>query len=275
MDFNTYHFQNYRSLIRERVKEMRIKDHRFSLRYFAQRIPVQYTYLSKVLNTGKSHLNEDHLHKLGVLLDFNEEELEFMLLLRSRDVTSEHARKEYLTKKIESIVEKRTVSAQYRKMSLEVNNEISYLLNPHAVIVHMALDIEEYRKSPARIGSLLGISNAMLTEILKTLEKNKFIVTGDSCFDIKAVNSQKIHFGREHSLMRTHQALQRTAHEARLISTAEEDKESFNATFTMDSNGLAEAKKLTKKFISDMQKIAANSRSRNVFQLSLSLLKWF
>lgn len=277
MSINPYQYQDYRSLVKARVRDLRAKNSRYSLRYFAQRIPVQYTYLSKVLSDAKakSNLNEDHLHTLGTLLNFSEEEIDFLLLLRSRDLATRRGHRDFLTKKIEGIVSERSISASYKKSKIDLNNEISYLLNPYAVITHMALDIEEIRKNPICLSSYLGISRELLIQILFLLEKNSFIEIGESPFEIKSVSSQKIHFGREHPLMRTHQALQRTSHEARLMTTSEQDKESFNATFTMDESGLVESKKLIKKFVSEMQKIAGNSRSRNVYQLSLSLLKWF
>ena len=65
-----YKQTSYKQIIKDSVKEKKQQRSSFNLRKLAECIPVQYTYLSKVLNHEEAHLNEDHLFKACRLLDF-------------------------------------------------------------------------------------------------------------------------------------------------------------------------------------------------------------
>ena len=92
---------DYKQTIRELVKLKRQRQPSFSLRRLAQLIPIQYTYLSKVLNDDKAHLNEDHCFRIAQLLDLDLPQTEIFLLKRSLAGCSDSQRRAFLTAQLE------------------------------------------------------------------------------------------------------------------------------------------------------------------------------
>jgi len=56
--------------VKDRLSELRKEKPSLSLKNIASKIPIQYTYLSKAMNDGKTHVNEDHLFTMAQILDF-------------------------------------------------------------------------------------------------------------------------------------------------------------------------------------------------------------
>src|SRR4051794_24029697 len=111
--FSLYSSQNYKDIIKTRVRYLKTRKAGVSLKKLADQIPIQYTYLSKSLNDELTHLNEDHLFRLGSLLDFLPDEVEYLLLLRARNLTTNTQRKDQLECRIGDIQRKRVVRADY------------------------------------------------------------------------------------------------------------------------------------------------------------------
>lgn len=274
--YDLYQYSDYKQALRDRVSFLKVGSVTWTLKKLADKIPVQYTFLSKVLNSPESHLNEDHLFRAATALDFLPDEIDYLLLLRSLAITGDFNRKEFLTRKIESIKKLRSISADHNRLSsIELQQVIAYLLNPLCMLTHVALSIPEIQRNPQSLCSLLGVSNAKLKQILELLEANSFIELGEKRFEVTEVKDAVTHFGREHPLMRVHQSALKSSLQNRLNQTQEDFKESFFVTFLMDDKGFEKIQNLFKKFIADVQQIKNEAEDTNVFQLSFDLLKWF
>ncbi len=274
--YDLYQYAEYKQALKQRVLFLKQSKSQWTLKKLAEKIPVQYTFLSKVLNTKDTHLNEDHLFRAATALNFLPDEIDYLLLLRSSSVTGEFSRKEFLTKKIDHIKKQRNISADYSVMSsVNLQQEMRYLLNPLALITHVALSLPEIQKSPPRLGSLLGISQAKLTEILEILEANEFIEINKRKLEILKIKPARTHFSREHPLMRVQQSSLKNLLHTRMSQTPEDSKESFFVTFSMDEEGFSKVQELFKNFIKEVQSIKSQSKNTNLFQLSFDLLKWF
>lgn len=274
--FDCYQYKDYKSLLKARLSFLRKSNPSLSWRQLAQKVPVQATYLSKVLNQDHVHLSEEHLFCLGQWLDFRMDEIDFMFMLRSLSTATQAARRDYLTKKIEDIRKKRTVSADYvEEQTKLISDRVDYLLDPLSVIIHVSLFIKKYQKDPRLLCPLLGIGTDRLKQVLTTLAKNKYILLGDGAFDVTKVNDVKPHFGREHPLMRIHQSALKSNLLSRLSQTAETDKESFVVTFTMDATGFEKSKQAFSQFLKELQGISFTRRSEKLYQLSFDLVQWY
>src|SRR5579871_1206910 len=108
---------DYKKAIRARIKDRASLRRPLTLKKVAERISIQYTYLSKALNDEKTHLSEDHLFAIGKLVDWMPEETDYVLLLRALAVASNPERKEDLRLKIARIRKARRLRADLREFN--------------------------------------------------------------------------------------------------------------------------------------------------------------
>ena len=69
----------------------------------AERVGVQASYLSRVLNDEKAQFSEDQLYRILEVLGFNEEEREFLFLLRTYEMTSLARRRLEIERRIRKV----------------------------------------------------------------------------------------------------------------------------------------------------------------------------
>lgn len=267
---------DYRETLKSRVKSLQVRRPGLTWKKLASEVPMQYTFLSKALNSETTHLNEDHLFTIAKSLEFFPDEIDFLLLQRAHAVSQDRSRKEYLFKKIEGLRRKNKIVAEERTFSSsQLMSEMSYLFDPFAVVVHVALDIPEYQRDPRKLCSPIGISVAKLREILRTLSASGFIELDEDGITVKKLLNMHLHFGREHALMRHHQSLLKTQINSRLSQVDEADKVSFLTTFSMDDRSYEQVKEHFQTFIKKVESVARESKSKRVYQLSFDLFKWF
>lgn len=115
---------NYRVLIRERIKALREKQPGFTLGRFAEKLGLEASYLSRVLNDSRYHFSEDQLWRILENLGFPEWEIEHGLLLRAHETTALASRREALARrirfrmKVRDYSELENVRADLARMSL-------------------------------------------------------------------------------------------------------------------------------------------------------------
>jgi hypothetical protein len=273
---NIYEHTDYKLAIKSRIKVLKTTQPQKTLKKLAQNIPLQYTFISKVLNSDTVHLGEDHLFKLSQQLEFLPDEIDFLMLLRSSQTSHSPQRREYCLQKIEQIRRQREISADFATSTSEgLKKEMAYLFNPYCMLIHVALFIKEYKQSPQKLSGYLGIPFEKLREALIILEDCGYIVTGEEPFDIKEVKQRYPHFGPEHPLTRLHQSTNKNHMLQKLAQSSEENKDSFFVTFTMDDEGFTKVKKLFRDFLKQVQDVTFDSKHKQLYQLSFDLLKWF
>ncbi len=274
--FQLYGFDDYKQAIKARVKNLQASRPGLTMKKLAERIRVQSTYLSRVLNSENSHLSEDQLYTLGRQLEFLPDELDFIQLLRSHQASDEPHRRQMLYSRIDQQRKSRLASAETKPFHLEAfQSEVAYLFTPLAIVVHVALFIKSYQKNPRLLCPQLGISDAALKNILQILDASDYVVLADDDpFKVLEVKSKYPHFGREHPLMRAHQTTLKTMLQSRLNQTAESEKESFLVTFSMDEAGFKKVSDEFRKFVSKVQSVSFDGKHTNVYQLSFDFLKW-
>lgn len=271
-----YEYDSYKKIIQSRIKELKTKNPSFTLKKLSTSIPVQYTYLSKVLNEESVHLNEDHLFRTAKILDFNDRETEYFTLLRSYEAATDPERKLYLKNKLENFKKDRVLDAQFKQsVEARLSEEMRYLFDPFCIVVHMAMHIPEVRKSPIRLCTLLKITEHRLKNILLILERNGFVeLRSDDPLRIKKLHEGHIHYGKDHPLMRTHQSLLKAAIPSRLQQVEESDKHSFLATFTLAPADFEKIKTEFQSFTKKVEKIVKDSTEQGVYQINFDLFRW-
>ncbi len=268
---------NYKTSILNRVKDLRPRKKSLTLKKLSEVVEVQYTYFSKVMNSSNLHLSEDALFILCKYLEFFPDEIEFILLQRSYEVSSQPERKSALLLKLNKFKEERNLNAPIKGIPTSTSflKEMEYLFNPLAVLVHVGLNCKNLREDPRQFCSKLGITVQQLKEILKILERNDLIhLAPTNSLEVIDVIQKRSHFSKEHPLTRIHQNLLKMELQQRLQKTAENDKLSFLATFTMDEPGFKKLKAEFQFFLKNAEKIAAQSTNQEVYQLNFDLFRW-
>src|SRR5271170_3057867 len=110
---------NYKQAIRGSIKDRANAKRPLTLKKVAEKISIQYTYLSKALNDEKTHLSEDHVFAIARLVDWLPEETDYVFLLRALAVTTNTERKTELKLKLERIRKARRLRAGLQEFNAQ------------------------------------------------------------------------------------------------------------------------------------------------------------
>lgn len=269
-----FEFDNYKDAIKAKVKEAKSHGKPLTLRAVAEKLRIQYTYLSKVLNDEKAHLSEDHLFEVGQLLGLLPDEIDYLGLLRSLAMTQHASRKNFLLNKLNVYRKRQQVSAEIREFSPQgVNEEIHYLFDPYCVVVHVALLLPEYQEHPRRLCSVLGLSPERLQITLSRLQALDFVELDESG-NVKKVTKSRIHYGTDHPLMRAHQQIFSGLCQTHLQRVEENKKHRFMTTFTASESTFRFVAEKLGEVIKEAQKHSRDFTSDHVYQLNYELFRW-
>ena len=273
-------YTDYKQVIRERVKELRRGNSKLTLKRVASLIPIQYTYLSRVLNQKDLHLAEDHLYRVGEILRFSRPDREYLILLRSYANTASGSRRKDIWKKIQKERARLGLHADLHEgdeiaaNSQREIDEIRYLSDPLCAIVFVSLSIAEYRRDPRKLATHLNLSERRLKGLLEILRSLGKIETGTNLFQILQVHSTKSHFSKSHPLMRVHQQLFAGLSQEQVVKTDEERKEIFLATFTADPKTFERIRKELQTVLKRVEGWVGEAEHAEVYQLNLQLFPW-
>lgn|GEM_PF-1722662 len=275
-----YNFSDYKEAIKAQVKYIRAKRPGLTMKELALRADIQHTYFSRCLNDDNTHLGEDQLFIIAHNLDLLQEDVDFLMILRSFATTQEQSRKQFLFKRIDDLRKRKIASAEHKDGQRDGNSEsfvaeMKYLFNPLCVLIHVSLFIKSHQKNPRGLISKLGISNEQLRDTLQILDKNEYIeLAAHDPYQVLKVHQKFPHFGREHPLMRAHQASLKAIAQSRLAQTPESLKESLLFTFTMDQPGFEKVRDEIKSLVRRIQETTFDSKQEHLYQLSLDFFNW-
>lgn len=107
METSLFSHRDYKTLIRQRLKEKRAANRAFTTARLAEKLNVQAAYLSRVLNSEVAHFSEDQLYRILVALDLPPALRDFGLLLRAFRTTTLADRRRDLEQRIQLYEETR------------------------------------------------------------------------------------------------------------------------------------------------------------------------
>lgn len=276
MAFLIYEHLDYKKILKERVKDLKKSKPKFSLQYLANALDIQYTFLSKVLNSDQHQLNEDQIFLAGYALEFLDDEVDFLLLLRSHQATQNKTRKNFLFQKISTIQKRLSLSLEKVEPSAaQLDHDVRYLMDYNTLVVHAALSIKSIQKNPNILTSLLDLDPVRLKEILTLLDQMGKIEYDPKSGEIRKLINTRLYFGKDHPMTRTHQLIMKTTLNQLSFNEKEDKKENFFITFTTDPDGFEKIKKQIKSFTADVQKITFDHKHTGVYQMNLDFLEVF
>jgi len=268
-------YTDYKKVIKDRVKDLQSSRSGFTLKRLAERIPIQYTYLSKVLNDERAHLNEDHLFQIGQLLDFYSHEVEYLQLLRAYQTTENATRKKTLFKQLERMGRDLGLSAKKKTgTDMQLQREMSYLMDPFCMLVFVGLHIPMYRQDPKRLAVPLGLTLERLKGILSILAEIGQIETGTTPFQVLKLNNSRTHFDKNHPLTRMHQHLLGISCQNQILKLKEEEKENLQITFTADERTAKRIREELSKFLKTLEGDVKGAKNEQLYQMNLQFFQW-
>lgn len=265
---------DYKKVLKIKVKEGPRPGSRLTWKKIAERIDVQYTYLSRTLNRDDVHMSEDHLHEICKLLQLMPDETEYLLSLRGLATAGSQARKDYLTKKIQALRQAKRINAPAEQGSL-ASGEIHFVLSPLAWVTYFALGIKRQRENVRRLAPLLGIDVGQLKGILHSLHDLGLIEIENDIFNVIKVNKNHFHYGLEHPLTRLHQQALRLACDAHFQKLPEGKRQRFMVTFNADESCHRKIEELFNQFILEVEKQVVKAPSQATYQMNFELFPWF
>ena len=270
------HTWDYKSMLREAASERRRRGYPATMRRLAERVGMQHTYFSKVLNTDSKHLSEDQLYGIARELGMFAHEIETLMLIRSHAMTSNPTRRHELAEVIETRRAQQSVHAEFRVSESPHGpvDESAYLLDPINVIVHVAMDVPGLRENPRTVAAALGLTLEQLQMRLRLLETLGFLELSPDGRRVLANRKQAIHYGKDHPLMRHHQAAIRQLSAAQAYRLPEELRHAFMVTFSTDATGRRRVRELFDRFLADLQKALRDRPNTEVCQLNFEIFRW-
>lgn len=274
---NVFNETNYKEALREQLKYLNANraSRKLSFRSLASKLNIQHTYLSRVMNNDNVHFSDDQVYELASLLEFSTEEIEYLVLIRSHEVSTSEVRKISLQKKIDSIRQGYKLKAEQGKFhESQLDKDIRFLLDPYSVIILTAFSIDEYALKPKKLCAKLGLSDEKMKEIIKKLAELGFLDFDSETFAITKVGSPHMHYSTDHPLMRAHQQIMRAMCSTQLLKINDEDKKSFMVTFGADSATVEEIKAKFLVFLKEIEPLVVEAKAENAYQLSFDLFQW-
>lgn len=269
---------SYKSAIRVALRDYNEArgSRRLSFRKIAEAIGIQHTYLSRALNQESVHLSEDQLYAVATRLGLEEDDIEFLFLLRSAAVTRIAPRRERLERQIAKLRKAHLVRAQSRDFrGREFQRDIDQLLDPYCVLVHTALSVPAFASNPRALCQVFGFTETRLKSCLRLLADLDYLTHHAETVSVSDLKPIHQHFSKEHPLVRTHHQLLRTLASAQLLKTDEDEKRSLQVTFSADAKTFQRIGERFFAFIAaEVEPQVIQAESKSVYQLSFDLFRW-
>jgi len=267
-----YAHTNYKELLENLMENNNLGlEKKIKYADMAQAARIQSPYLSKVLR-GNADLNEDQLFLLCQFFQLNEEQINYVMLLASKNKTTNPERQQYLDKQLIKLInkKKKLASRLTNTSTKNIDPSPEYYLNPIIQIVHQYLFIKEYQNNIDKLKITLGLKDNQFSNILKTLEELKLIKNrGKKTIAL----SQDLYLKPSSPLSLPHLKLIRQ-HSLEKVSVSSDDHKVFSATFTASKKSYLKLKESYLKFLEDCKTISSESNPERVYQLNIDMFPW-
>jgi hypothetical protein len=268
-------FLDYKASIKWLLAEhKKVASSRFTFERLSQACRVHKTYLSRVLNSDTTHLNDDQLYRASQFLGLTKRDREFLFLLHSYQKTDIKERKEELRDKIASFQELK----QKSESKLSFRNEHSerelaeYYYDPNMQLVHMFLKVRKYQNDTHLIADKIGISYDYLTSILSKLESHGLIALEGDAY--KVISGAVTHLTVDSPLFKAYRVGQRVRALDRIQKLENDRTYNFNVLITSNETVRKEIQTRFIKWLQEVQSIVMDSEDQEVYQMSFDLFDW-
>jgi len=269
-----YELLSYRKLIKEVVEEKKKQGIEISFQKIAEKMRVQKSYLSKVIN-NQADLSGDQLYLLSKILAFSEDEKYFINLLWEYERTALSERKNEIFDKIKIVQEKKkeiSSNINANQLKTETFFEQEYYLDPYLQLVHIFFSIEEFQKTPGKIKKILNLSSERFREIINKLVMLKIISKEKNGHYKNRITG--LHLPKNSPFFSSWLRSVRLNSLAQNLTSSQNDNYNFSVIFSADHKTQETINKEFLIFISKMQSLVKEAESKHVYQVNFDFLKW-
>lgn len=264
---------NYRKAVEEIVEIRKKMPGKYTLRKLADSSGLQASFLTNVLK-GRFDFNADQLFAVAVELDLTNVEREYLLLLLEYERSVHKPRREELKNKIDELRKENQKSEKH--LSVKVVDAASidqsqYYLDPFAQLTLIYLNLKDYSRQPEKLGSVLGISQSHLGEILKLLVKIGYVQIENKNYRVIARNT---HLPKQNPLSGPHLTMMRLKTIDQLQRLSPEQTYSHSVTFTGNEETKAQLSDAYLNFLKKAEAIVKPAPSEKAFQMNFDLFPW-
>ncbi len=270
---NVYGYLHYRKAIQEKFDLLKAGPGRLTLRKLAEDSGLQASFLTNVMK-GRFDFSADQLFAVAVNLEFTEKEREFLLLLLEQERCNLSSRKEYLAKVITDLRNENQRTENHisaKPIELSTDTLAEYYLDPFVQLVHVHLNLPEYKNTPEKMAAGLGISKVHLASILSTLDKIGYIKRSKNNYEVIHRNK---HLPKDNPLCGPHQSAMRLKSIDQLQRLSSKQSYSFSATITGSEETWEEIRDAYLNFLKKAESIVKVAPSQKAFQINFDLFPW-
>ncbi len=270
---NIFQYLSYRSLLKEQCLAWK-KTHRgASLQRLAEEAGIQSPYLSNAFKE-RAHLNADQIFSLAQILHWDDETLNFCLLLMEWERAGNPKRKLLLKQKIDRTKKDKLESkANLKKEILQTSteDEQKFFLNPYYSIIHAFMGVAKFSANPQLVGKVLGLKDTQFQNLLKDLLTMQFLEKKSGAIVKKRKN---FHLPKESALCGPHLQLLSVATNQQLQRITDDEKYNFSVTFTGDAETKEKVQREFLDFLRKIEGIVKEAPSNEVYGLRFDLFSW-
>lgn len=269
---SVYDFESYKQVLRSFISARRKADPIFSQSQLADRMGVQKSYLSRVLN-GEAHLNADQLYLLAGEINLRDDEFDYLLLLLEIERCGLESRRQGLIRKRDEIRSAKMQSDQFLERTAavpDIQAFTEYYANPLIPIVHMYLTMPKFLSNPSLAQTELGITPLQLQAALSSLEKCGVLVLDKKRYRLAKIN---LHLSPDSPLFKIYATQFRLMSIQHLQARSQDPDYFFTASFSTNEKTRREIKKRFLEFLRWMSQEVAKETPSNVYHLNFDLFK--
>src|SRR3989339_493234 len=272
---NLFNYLGYKEILKELLAyNKREKNTRFTFQDMAKAARVQKTYLSKVLNRD-GDLSFDQLYLACRYLEVTSEEMHYIELVYQMNLTYLPGRKKellVLIKQIQKKYNKSETHLQADKVNVLQKDLSEYYLDPDMQIVHMALTVERFRRTPHTICRELQIPEFKLNQILEKLEKMQVIGKSEGRYIVLREN---LHLADDAGFVIQYKIMQKVKSIELIQKLSPEQKYNFSVIFSATPEVKMEIQENFFKFLKKCQASVQNAKPQELYQLNFDLFSLF
>jgi uncharacterized protein (TIGR02147 family) len=236
----------------------------------AEYLGCQLSYVSLVLTTDKHHFNLEQGQKIAQFLNLSEPEIDFFILLLSKDRAGSKDLEVYFSKKIQKILRERAdvLSRIKDSSSLENRDQAIYYSDWYYTAIHMILRSNK-SVSPFELSQTLNLSIDKVHECIAFLERVGILIKQKGQYKIQDI---RIHIPEGATWLNAHHKNWRNRSILSLDNKKDDDLH-----YTMITSISESAAKEIRKKILDMiqanEPIIRDAEDRVVYSLNLDFFK--
>jgi uncharacterized protein (TIGR02147 family) len=264
----------YRSLLRDAATRWKREHAGGTLQRIATKAGVQAPYLTNVLKE-RAHLSGDQLHALGLVLGWDQEELDYAALLLEWERSAHAARRTLLKRRIEELrQEKLKTKANLKKEVVRVSPEEHqrFFLNPYYSLLNAFLGVGRFAREPERVARCLGVPRAQVKAWLRDLVRMQFLrAWKEGGYERAKTN---FHLPTDSPLCEPHQNLLQQLASQQVQRLPADRKYIFQLTFSADPATRERVQREFLDFLKRIEPLVKEAPAEELYGMRFDLFQW-